>query len=59
MQLDPKSADVRSRLGVALLKNGDVAEARSELLRALALDPEQPIAKRNLAALDESTPRPE
>jgi Flp pilus assembly protein TadD len=43
---------VRARLGVALLKNGDVELARSEFMRALAMDPEQAIARRNLAALE-------
>ena len=56
--MDPTSAEVRARLGVALLKSGDVAQARSELMRALALDPEQAIAKRNLAALEQGAAAP-
>ena len=56
--MDPASANVRARLGVALLKSGDVSQARSELTRALAIDPEQPIARRNLALLEERTVAP-
>ena len=58
VQAAPDSAEVRARLGAALLRSGDAAAARAELTRALELDPQQPIALRNLAALEVEQTRP-
>ena len=52
-QVDPASAEIHARLGVALLRSGKLVEAHRELTRALELDPDQPIARRNLAAMAE------
>ncbi len=47
--LEPRAADGRTLLGMALLANGRLAAAREELTRALALDPAQHEAAKALA----------
>ncbi|CAA6605559.1 TPR repeat-containing protein [Rhodospirillaceae bacterium LM-1] len=47
----PGNADLFSALGVCRFENGDYAQARQALERALSLDPDQGIAAYNLAHL--------
>jgi len=51
VRLLPKKATPLVNLGLALMRSGKRDEARTALEKALALDPQNAVAKKNLAAL--------
>jgi Flp pilus assembly protein TadD len=51
LQLQPADANVEANLGAALAEMGRFADARAHFEHALTIDPNQPIAKENLDAL--------
>jgi Flp pilus assembly protein TadD len=55
VQSDPENAEYRYRLGLALVKNGDLGNGNRELRRALQMDPSRPEAAEARAALRRST----
>ena len=50
-QLQPEDANVEANLGAALAQTGRYLEAKSPFERALQIEPNHPIAKENLEAL--------
>ena len=52
---DPSGPRAHRQLGLVLATAGRPAQARAELARALALDPDDPVAEQALADIDEAT----